>query len=169
MIDEPAARRLFGKRTSGQPVQFANDKERMKRSYAIVGVVRRAANLTDRSPVAHVYCRWDSTTAGTMYARLAGTGEAACSAPCGGRSVRRIARPCPQMRTLRQQRDSNLMLWGVNTGARLFSVFGCVALLLAIIGLRGELPRRVATDALSGSHGAWCNAVSRDVARAARG
>jgi ABC-type antimicrobial peptide transport system permease subunit len=45
--------------------------------------------------------------------------------------------PVLQLRTLRQQRDSNLMLWGVNTGARLFSVFGGVALLLAIIGVYG--------------------------------
>ena len=29
------------------------------------------------------------------------------------------------------------MLWGVNTGARLFSVFGGVALLLAVIGVYG--------------------------------
>ena len=45
--------------------------------------------------------------------------------------------PVLEVRTLRQQRDGNLMLWGVNTGARLFSVFGGVALLLAIIGVYG--------------------------------
>ncbi len=45
--------------------------------------------------------------------------------------------PVLQLRTLRQQRDDNLMLWAVNTGARLFSVFGGVALLLAIIGVYG--------------------------------
>ena len=45
--------------------------------------------------------------------------------------------PVLQLRTLRQQRDDNLVLWAVNTGARLFSVFGGVALLLAIIGVYG--------------------------------
>jgi ABC-type antimicrobial peptide transport system permease subunit len=38
---------------------------------------------------------------------------------------------------LRQQRDKNIMLWGVNTGAQVFSVFGGVALLLAVIGVYG--------------------------------
>ena len=45
--------------------------------------------------------------------------------------------PVLQMLTLRQQRDRNLMLWAVNSGARLFSVFAAVALLLAIIGVYG--------------------------------
>ena len=45
--------------------------------------------------------------------------------------------PVLQVLTLRQQRDRNLMLWAVNSGARLFSVFAAVALLLAIIGVYG--------------------------------
>ena len=142
VIDEPAARQLFGDADPlGQPVQFANDKERVKRSYAIVGVVRGVRHdLTDRSPVAHVYLPMGQHYRGNVYlhARLAGTGETAMLG-----TLRQAIRstdervPVLQMRTLRQQRDSNLMLWGVNTGARLFSVFGSVALLLAIIGVYG--------------------------------
>ena len=145
VIDEPAARQLFGDADPlGQPVQFANDKERGKRSYAIVGVVGGVRHdLIDRSPVAHVYLPMGQHYRGNVYlhARVAGTGAAVETAMLG--TLRQAIRstdervPVLQMRTLRQQRDSNLMLWGVNTGARLFSVFGSVALLLAIIGVYG--------------------------------
>jgi ABC-type antimicrobial peptide transport system permease subunit len=145
VIDEPAARQLFGDADPlGQPVQFANDKERGKRSYAIVGVVAGVRHdLIDRSPVAHVYLPIGQHYRGNVYlhARVAGTGKAVEAAMLG--TLRQAIRstdervPVLQMRTLRQQRDGNLMLWGVNTGARLFSVFGSVALLLAIIGVYG--------------------------------
>ena len=40
------------------------------------------------------------------------------------------------------------MLWALNTGARLFSFFGGVALLLAVIGVYGvKLERGLAADA----------------------
>jgi ABC-type antimicrobial peptide transport system permease subunit len=45
--------------------------------------------------------------------------------------------PLLSLKTLRQHRDGSIMLWAVNTGARMFSVFGGVALLLAVIGLYG--------------------------------
>jgi predicted permease len=145
VIDEPAARQLFGDADPlGQPVQFAHDKERGNRSYAIVGVVAGVRHdLIDRSPVAHVYLPIGQHYRGNVYlhARVAGTGTAVEAAMLG--TLRQTIRstdervPVLQMRTLRQQRDSNLMLWGVNTGARLFSVFGSVALLLAIIGVYG--------------------------------
>ena len=45
--------------------------------------------------------------------------------------------PVVSMQTLEAHRDSSIMLWAVNTGARLFSVFGGVALLLAVIGVYG--------------------------------
>ena len=45
--------------------------------------------------------------------------------------------PILDLQTLRQHRDNSIMLWAVNTGARLFSVFGGVALLLAVIGVYG--------------------------------
>jgi predicted permease len=145
VIDEPAARQLFaGSDPLGQPVQFANDKARGTRSYTIVGVVSGVRHdLIDRQPVAHVYLPMGQHHRGNVYlhARLAGSGEAVEAAMLG--TLRQAIRatdervPVLQLRTLRQQRDSNLMLWGVNTGARLFSVFGSVALLLAVIGVYG--------------------------------
>ena len=138
-----AVRRRGSSRTS--PCSSRTTKTPGKRSYAIVGVVRRRAPRPDRSEAgaARVPADRDSTTAGTFTCTcaLAGTGEAVEAAMLG--TLRQAIRatdervPVLQVRTLRQQRDSNLMLWGVNTGARLFSVFGGVALLLAIIGVYG--------------------------------
>ncbi len=145
VIDEPAARQLFGGADPlGQPVQFANDKTPGPRSYAIVGVVSGVRHdLVDRTPVPHVYLPAGQNYRGNVYlhVRTAGTGDAVETAMLG--TLRQTIRaadervPVLQLRTLRQQRDGNLVLWGVNTGARLFSVFGGVALLLAIIGVYG--------------------------------
>ncbi len=145
IIDEPAARQLFGGvNPVGQDVQFANDKSAGKDSYTIVGVVNGVRHdLIDRTPVAHVYLPIGQHYRGNvhMHVRVAGTGQSVEAAMLG--TLRQTIRaadervPVLQLRTLRQQRDDNLVLWAVNTGARLFSVFGGVALLLAIIGVYG--------------------------------
>jgi ABC-type antimicrobial peptide transport system permease subunit len=128
----------------GEAVQFANDTAPQKSSYTIVGVVGGVRHdLIDRAPVAHVYLPIGQHYRGNlhMHVRLAGTGEAVETAMLG--TLRQAIRaadervPVLQLRTLRQQRDDNLILWGVTTGARLFSVFGGVALLLAVIGVYG--------------------------------
>ncbi len=145
IIDEAAARQLFGAADPlGQSVQFANDKDAMGNDYAIVGIVSGVRHdLIDRAPVPHVYLPIGQHYRGRVYlhARLAGTGDGVESAMLA--TLRQTIRaaddrmPILDLRTLRQQRDNNIMLWGVNTGAQLFSVFGSVALLLAIIGVYG--------------------------------
>ena len=45
--------------------------------------------------------------------------------------------PILSLKTFRQHVDSNLQLWTVRAGATLFSVFGGLALLLAIVGVYG--------------------------------
>jgi ABC-type antimicrobial peptide transport system permease subunit len=45
--------------------------------------------------------------------------------------------PIVHLKTLAQHRDGSIQLWVVNTGARLFGIFGGVALLLAVIGVYG--------------------------------
>jgi predicted permease len=145
IIDEPAARQLFGNVDPvGQDVQFANDKPADKGSYTIVGVVNGVRHdLIDRTPVAHVYLPMGQHYRGNvhMHVRLAGTGRSVEAAMLG--TLRQTIRaadervPLLQLRTLVQQRDDNILLWAVTTGARLFSVFGGVALLLAIIGVYG--------------------------------
>jgi hypothetical protein len=55
------------------------------------------------------------------------------------RSVRAVdaALPILSLKTFAQHLDSNLQIWIVRAGAMLFSVFGALALLLAIVGLYG--------------------------------
>lgn len=58
-------------------------------------------------------------------------------------SIRRAARetdptlPVLSLKTFSQHVDSNLQLWTVRAGATLFTVFGVLALLLAIVGIYG--------------------------------
>ena len=56
-----------------------------------------------------------------------------------GREIRAVDPDVPiiSMQSLRQHRDNSIVLWAVNSGARMFSVFGGVALLLAVIGVYG--------------------------------
>ena len=143
IIDEPAARRLFGDEDPvGHAVQFAKDDATGKTTYTIVGVVTGVRHdLIDRTPVAHVYLPTGQHYRGNVYMHVRLAGEGAETAIFGAlRQAIRAAdprMPILQVLTLRQQRDRNLMLWAVNSGARLFSVFAAVALLLAIIGVYG--------------------------------
>ena len=143
IIDGPAARRLFGDEDPvGHAVQFAKDAATGKTTYTIVGVVTGVRHdLVDRTPVAHVYLPIGQHYRGHVYMHVRLAGEGVETAMFGAlREAIRAADPrlpVLQMLTLRQQRDRNLMLWAVNSGARLFSVFAAVALLLAIIGVYG--------------------------------
>jgi predicted permease len=143
IIDEPAARRLFGDEDPvGHAVQFAKDAATGTTAYTIVGVVTGVRHdLVDRTPVAHVYLPIGQHYRGHVYMHVRLAGEGVETATFGAlREAIRAADPrlpVLQMLTLRQQRDRNLMLWAVNSGARLFSVFAAVALLLAIIGVYG--------------------------------
>jgi predicted permease len=145
VIDEPLARELFPNEDPiGQRVQFARRDATDARIYTIVGLVAGVRHdLFDPSPVPHVYAPIGQHYRGNLnlHVRLAGGDAAAESAMLG--TLRQVIRsvdpqvPVMQLRTLGQQRDRSLMLWAVNTGARLFSVFGAVALLLAVIGIYG--------------------------------
>ena len=55
------------------------------------------------------------------------------------RTVREVdaALPVLSLKTFAQHLESNLQLWIVRAGAALFSVFGCLALVLAVVGVYG--------------------------------
>ncbi len=145
IIDEPAARRVFGDVDPvGQAVQFANDRSSGKTTYTIVARRYRRAPRPDRPDACRTRLPADRTALPRerLHARAARrAGEGVETAIFGAlRQAIRAADarlPVLQVLTLRQQRDRNLMLWAVNSGARLFSVFAAVALLLAIIGVYG--------------------------------
>ena len=144
VIDETLARKLFGDEDPiGQTVQFAKRDDGAERKFQVVGLVGGVReDIFEKVPNPHIYVPMGQNYRGTMnlHVRLAG-GVAAESAMLG--TIRQELRaadaavPLLSVKTLRQHRDSSVSLWAVNTGARLFSVFGGVALLLAVVGLYG--------------------------------
>ena len=142
IIDEPLARQLFGDEDPiGQRIQLQRSRDRR---LEVVGVVRGIRHdLFDKMPVAHIYLPFGQNYRGSMHlhVRVAGSSDASQATVLG--AVRQQVRladagvPLNNLRTLQQHRDGSIALWAVNTGARLFSVFGGVALLLAVIGVYG--------------------------------
>lgn len=144
IIDEPLARQLFGDADAiGERVQILRSDTAVE-PLEIVGVV---AGLRDdmftKAPEPHVYLPFGQSYRGTMHlhVRLASPADSAETAMLGTlRQELRAADPAVPvlaLKTLRQHRDNGIALWAVNSGARLFSVFGGVALLLAIVGVYG--------------------------------
>ncbi len=143
VIDEPLARRLFaGEDPLGRRVQLAGDEKQPKTEYEIIGIVAGIRNdLFEKAPTPHIYVPFGSRYVGnvTLHARVASGMDEATMLEALRRQIRTADAGVPIMnvKTLVQHRDGSIMLWAVNTGARLFSVFGFVALLLAVIGIYG--------------------------------
>jgi predicted permease len=145
VIDQPLATQLFGDEDPlGQQVQLARRDEAIRTPYQVVGVVAGVRHdLFDKVPTPHLYVPFGQTYRGSMnlHVRVATASEAVEAAMLG--TLRQLIRdadpgvPVMSMKTLRQHRDDSIPLWAVNTGARLFTVFGGVALLLAVIGVYG--------------------------------
>jgi ABC-type antimicrobial peptide transport system permease subunit len=99
-------------------------------------------DMFEKVPVAHVYLPFGQHFRGNahLHVRMAG-GDAAEAAMLNTlrAEIRAVDAGVPvvSVKTLRQHRDNSIMLWAVNSGARLFSVFGLVALLLAVVGVYG--------------------------------
>jgi predicted permease len=146
IIDEPLARQLFaGEDPIGQRIQFPRREDRPDTgAMEVVGVVAGVRHdMFDKVPVAHVYVPAGRNYRGGMnlHVRIDSSAPAVEAAMLGTlrREIRAVDADVPiiSMKTLRQHRDTSIVLWAVNSGARLFSVFGGVALLLAVIGVYG--------------------------------
>ncbi|MCG6921045.1 MAG: ABC transporter permease [Acidobacteria bacterium] len=146
LIDEPMAKRLFpGEDPLGQQVVFVeSDDTPMGAPLEIVGVVPGLRHdLYDREPVPHVYTpfgqRYQSWM--TLHVRHAGGGPEAEAALL--QSVRAAIRgvderlPVLWLRTLGSHHEASLFLWLARVGARMFSIFGALAVFLAAVGLYG--------------------------------
>jgi predicted permease len=144
VVDEPLARQLFpGEDALGRQIQFARRPPGERVYYTIVGVVRGIRHdLFDQGPVPHVYLPYGQVYRGSMTLHVrptAGPGAEAELMPRVRREIRAVepGLPVVYLKTLAQHRDTGIQLWVVNTGARLFGVFGGIALLLAVIGVYG--------------------------------
>ena len=145
IIDEPLATRLFkGEDPIGRRVQFPREGTEPPLELEVVGLVAGVRHsMFDEAPDPHVYVPFGQAPRASMHihARPGAIGDAANAAMVG--TLRQEIRaadpsvPVVSLKTLRQHRDSGAALWAVNSGARLFSVFGAIALLLAVVGVYG--------------------------------
>jgi len=147
LIDEPLAKRLFPDQDPlGQEIVFIADDDVTAKGPAltVVGIIPGLRHdLFDRTPVAHAYTPFGSGYRSWMnlHVRLAGGGPAAEAAAID--TLRRTlggvdeALPIFSVESLESHRDGSVQLWMARTGARLFTVFGGLALFLAVVGVYG--------------------------------
>ena len=158
VIDEPLARALFPDGDPiGQQIQIAsredavpaggsgmvlNDQTKGPQLMEVVGVVKGLRHdLFDKSPVAHIYVPYgrQHRTWMNVHLRLA-SGDPAIEAAML-QTVRRELRaaderlPILGLKTLTQHRDTSVFYWAVKAGARIFTIFGALAMFLAVVGL----------------------------------
>jgi predicted permease len=144
LVNEPLAKRLWpGQDPLGQSLQI-EERGGKASLYEVVGLVPGIRHdMFDRAPVPHVYVAVGSHYQANLnlHVRAAAEGREAEAALMQAlrREVRAVdpGLPVVELRTLRAHRDASVMLWAARTGARLFTGFGLLALLLAVIGVYG--------------------------------
>ena len=143
IVDEPLARQLLGGEDPiGREIQFSNRDAAERKTFTVVGVVAGVRhNLFDAAPGPHVYVPFGKNYRGSvnLQVRSARTGAEDALLPALRREIAAADAgvPISSLKTLAQHRDGSIMLWSVNAGARLFAIFGAVALVLAVVGIYG--------------------------------
>lgn len=142
IIDQPLATRLFGDANPiGERIRFARESE-SQTAMEVVGVVGAVRDsLTDVEPAPHVYVPYGRRFMSGQYIHL--RVQDGLSAEALLRPVRQVVTnvdpvlPVLRLKTFDDFRRSSLQVWVFAIGARIFSTFGVVALLLAIAGVYG--------------------------------
>jgi predicted permease len=167
IIDEALARKLWPDGGAlGQRIQYAgenapsaqgsggahiggsadlSDKEKQEETIEIVGIVptTRHELFEKEEPGGAIYLPFasgfQSDVSYFVRFRSLASGNEAITADLLRRTVREVDPSIPiiSLRTFAQYLDSNLDLWIVRAGATLFSIFGGLALGLAVVGLYG--------------------------------
>jgi len=156
IIDEPLAKKLWpGGDALGQRIQYAGEntpagadlteKEKQEETIEIIGIVpvTRHDLFANEEPEGSIYLPFargfQSNVSFYVRFRSLTSSNTAITADLLRRTVRDVdpAIPIISLQTFAQYLDSNLDLWLVRTGAAMFSIFGGLALGLAVVGLYG--------------------------------
>jgi len=144
IIDDVLAQRLWPKENAlGRMIQFLDGEEAArKQPIRVVGIVPAVKHSPGNPrPSAHVYVPLGQhyESAMTLQLRIADKGAEQAMLATVARAVRDVDPRVPVLRaeTWRDHLDSGLDVWMYRAGARVFSAFGGIALLLAVIGIYG--------------------------------
>lgn len=155
IVDETLARRFWpAGEPLGQTIRLVREEGAVSGQgslappaaddYEVIGVVGNTRHdLLEHAPSPHVYVPMGThyRSGMNLHVRVAQGGPEVAEAMLGtiAREVRQIDAGVPilSQRTLAQHRGSSLVLWMMGAGARVFTAFGVLALLLAAVGLYG--------------------------------
>jgi predicted permease len=198
VIDEVLAKKLWPDGDAlGQRIQYAgasapsaqgggdahagrsadlNEEEKQEETIEIVGIVPATRHaLFEKEPAGGIYLPFargfQSDISFFVRFRSLASGNEAATADLLRRTVHDVDPSIPiiSLRTFAQHLDSNLDLWLVRAGAALFSIFGGLALGLAVVGLYGvkaySVARRTREIGIRMALGAQAGAVLRMIMR----
>jgi predicted permease len=144
IIDEPLAKKLWPNGDAiGQRVQYAGEKEPQNQTIEIVGIVpvTRHDLFASEEPDGSIYLPFARGFQSNVsfFVRFRSLAPGTEAADVLRRVVREVdpSLPIISLQTFAHYLDSNLDLWLVRAGAAMFSVFGGLALGLAVVGLYG--------------------------------
>jgi hypothetical protein len=142
VIDKVAADRLWpGRDAIGQKLRSGSEDKKDERLFEVVGVV---GNVQDHifgsgaEPHMYIPIGVEYQADMNLHAKTSAAGEVALL-DAVRREIRAVDDRLPllSLRTMHGHLESSADTWMVRTGARILSIFGGVALLLAMIGLYG--------------------------------
>jgi predicted permease len=144
IVDDRLAQKLFPNEDAlGKRIQFGGGKPgEQPKPIEIVGIAPNIReNLIGSEPESHVFMPFGQEFQSSMniHLKTAARGKEAENALL--QTVRREVRaiderlPVLSLKTLRGHLDASIEMWIVRTGAWLFTIFGSVALFLAVVGV----------------------------------
>ncbi len=142
IIDEALARRVFGAEDPiGRQIQINHGSVRAPEILEVIGIAPAILHqMNEDEPGAHVYRPLAQRFRSGMTLHVSTTAADETSLLPAIRTALRAADaqlPVITLETGAMFRERNAMLWVVRTGARVFTIFGIVALVMATLGIYG--------------------------------